>query len=153
MHLGPWRTEDFESLSWHDVHVHGFRFASFSEEEGSTELVLDIDFILKWEDSAPDIQFTICPAELTFHGVFGLKFEIDYAATSAGMCPFSIEGIQREPLESPNGFKLFRWRLPINWPRGLVEFEAPAFTQTLVGKPIVKTGSQSLSPAERASAA
>jgi hypothetical protein len=40
MHLGPWRTEDFDSLSWHDVHVHGLRFASFSEDEGSTELVL-----------------------------------------------------------------------------------------------------------------
>ena len=153
MHLGPWRNEDFDSLSWHDVHVHGLRFASFNEDEGSTELVLDIDFILKWEDSAPDILFTICPAELTFHGVFGLKFELDYAAPSAGMCPFSIDGIQREPLESPNGFKSFRWRLPINWPHGMLEFEAPAFTQTLTGKPIVKTGSQSLSPAERASAA
>ena len=153
MHPGPWQTEDFDSLSWHDVHVHGLRFASFSEDEGSTELVLDIDFILKWEDSAHGILFTICPAELTFHGVFGLKFELDYAATSAGMCPFSIDGVQREPIESPNGFKSFRWRLPINWPRGLLEFEAPAFTQTLVGKPIVKTGSQSLSPTERAGAA
>ncbi len=153
MHLGPWRTEDFDSLSWHDVHVHGLRFASFKVEEGSTELVLDIDFILKWEDSAQGILFTLCPAELTFHDVFGLKLELDYVANSAGMCPFSIDGIQREPLESPNGFKSFRWRLPINWPRGALEFEAPGFTQSLIGKPVVKAGLQSLSPAERAGAA
>jgi hypothetical protein len=148
--LGPWHTEDFAALSWHDVHVHGIRFASFNEAEGAAEFVLDIDYILKWEKSADQLLFTICRAELTFHDVFRLKLELDYATPTAGMCPFAIDGIDREPLELPTGSKSFRWRIAINWPRGSLEFEAPAFTQTLMGKPVVKAGAQSLSSEERA---
>jgi hypothetical protein len=47
MNLGPWKTQDFDTLSWHDIHVHGFRFASFDEEEGAADIVFDIDYILK----------------------------------------------------------------------------------------------------------
>jgi len=147
---GPWRTEDFESMSWHDVHVHGFRFATFDEEEGTADLVLDIDYILKWENSGGGFfSFTVCQAELRFYDTFRLKLELDYSTPTAGMCPFSINGIHREPLEFATGFRSFRWRIPINWPRGLLEFEAPAFTQTLMGKPVVQSG-QSLSPNDRA---
>jgi len=28
-----------------------------------------------------------------FHDVFGLKFDRDYAAPTAGMCPFSLAGV------------------------------------------------------------
>ena len=152
-HPGPWHTEDFDSLSWHDVHVHGIRFASFNEDEGATDLVLDIDYILKWEKSADQLLFTICRAELTFHDAFRLKLELDYLTPTAGMCPFAIDGIHREPLAFSTGFRSFRWRIPFNWPRGSLEFEAPAFTQALVGAPVVKAGAQSLSSQERASAA
>lgn len=152
-HPGSWHTEDFDSLSWHDVHVHGIRFASFNDEEGATELVLDIDYILKWEKSGDQFLFTICRADLTFHNAFRLRLELDYLTPSAGMCPFAIDAIHREPLAFPTGFKSFRWRIPINWPRGSLEFEAPAFTQTLVGRPVVKVGAQSLSSEERANAA
>ena len=61
--LGPWSTEDFDSLTWHDVHVHGLRLPSFNENHGSADLVLDIDYILKWEPSGTGFQFTLCPAE------------------------------------------------------------------------------------------
>lgn len=150
--LGPWHTEDFDVMSWHDVHVHGIRFASFNETEGAAELVLDIDYILKWEKSADQFLFTICRAELTFHDAFNLKLELDYATPTAGMCPFAIDGIHREPLVLPTGYKSYRWRVDINWPRGWLEFEAPSFTQTLLGNPVVKVGAQSLSSEERASA-
>lgn len=147
--LGPWYTEDFDSLSWHDVHVHGIRFASFNEEEGAADLVLDIDYILSWEKSGNQFLFTVCRADLIFHDAFRLKFELDYLSPTAGMCPFSIDEIQREPLEFTTGFKSFRWHIAINWPRGSLEFEAPGFTQTLVDGPVTK-GAQSLSPEERA---
>jgi hypothetical protein len=106
--LGPWTTEDFDSLAWHDVHVHGLRLTSFNESHGSADLVLDIDYIMKWESSGNGFQFTLCPAELVFHGVFGLKVELDYATPTAGMCPFSIHAIEREPLAFP------RWQQVIS---------------------------------------
>jgi hypothetical protein len=79
-----WHTEDFESLSWHDVHVHGMRFASFNESEGAADLVLDVDYILKWDREGDAFVFTVCPAELTFHNVFRLKLELDYKTPTAG---------------------------------------------------------------------
>jgi len=64
------------------------------------------------------------------------------------MSPFSIKGIEREMLEFHAGLRSFRWRIPINWPRGLLEFEAPAFTLRLVGTPVARAG-QFLPPEQR----
>jgi hypothetical protein len=150
--LGPWQNEDFEAMSWHDVHVHGLRFVSFNEEYGASDFALDIDYILKWEEVGSQLQFTICRAELVFHNVFGLKLDLDYATPSAGMCPFSLDSIEREVLSLPSGTHTFHWRIELNWPYGSIEFDAPAYTQTLKGTPIVKQGTQSLSPAERSAA-
>jgi len=47
--LGPWTNEDYEALSWHDVHVYGFRLDSFDKRNGTADLILDIDYILRWE--------------------------------------------------------------------------------------------------------
>jgi hypothetical protein len=149
---GPWGTEDFEELSWHDVHVHGFRLEGFNEEEGSADLVLDIDYILNWQKSGNGFLFTVCQAVLRFHGIFELKLELNYAAPSAGMCPFSVEGIEREVLVAPNGDRSYRWHIPVNWPQGSLEFQAPAFTQALVGEPHVQS-QQFLAPEKRNSPA
>ena len=145
---GPWHTEDFESLSWHDVHVHGFRLDNFKDDNGSADLVLDIDYILRWEKSGDGFAFTVCQAELRFHDVFGLKFQLDYATPTAGMCSFSIHGVERELITFPTGYQSYHWRLPINWPKGLIEFQAPGFTQTLTGTPYVQPN-QALAPDQR----
>ena len=146
---GPWTSDDFEAMSWHDVHIHGFRFDSYKEANGSADLVLDLDYILKWEKSGNTFLFTICRADLRFHAVFGLKFSLDYATVTAGMCPFSVGGIEREIVKSSTGHQSYKWRLPINCPKGLLEFEAPGFTQVLTGAPRVKSDRQSLTPEER----
>jgi hypothetical protein len=87
---GPWATDDFEAMSWHDVHMHGLRFDKFKEGEGSADLVLDIDYILKWDRAGNAFVFTVCRAGLRFHDVFGLKFTLDYETPTAGMCPFPL---------------------------------------------------------------
>ena len=145
---GPWHTEDFDSLSWHDVHVHGVRFDTFKDDNGSADLALDIDYILKWEKAGPGFQFTVCQADLRLHDVVDLKFNLDYATPKAGMCPFSIDGVEREVVSFPNGYQSYRWRIKINWPSGLLEFQAPGFTQTLIGTPHVQSH-QALQPEQR----
>ena len=134
--FGPWSTEDFESMSWHDVHVHGFRFVSFNDEEGSADLVLDIDYILEWKRDGNVFFFLVAPAALRFKDVFGLKLSLDYASPSAGMCPFSIDGISRELVEFPNGYTSYRWFIKVNWPYGEIQFRSPGFTQSLTGVPV-----------------
>ena len=89
------------------------------------------------EDNA--YVFTVCPAELTFHNVFNLKFQLDYKTPTAGMCPISIHDIHRESLEFTTEYKTFRWSMPINWPHGSLEFEGPAFAPQLVGTPVART--------------
>jgi hypothetical protein len=138
--LGPWHTKDFDTLSWHDAHVHGLRLDNFKSNLGAADLVLDIDFILDWESVKGAFQFTVSRADLRFHEVFGLKIALDYAASTAGMCAFSIAGIERALLTFPTGATSYRWRIPINWPSGAIEFDAPGFTQTLIGASCVQSG-------------
>jgi hypothetical protein len=142
-----WYTADFETLSWHDVHVHGFRIVE--GEHGTAELVLDIDFIVEWISSADaGYRFRVAQAILQFHEVFGLRFSLDYVACSAGMTAFSIEGIKREIIVDEGRAPSYRWRIAVNWPEGFLEFEAPGFSQWLVGE-IVEQDAQALHPAQR----
>lgn len=143
-----WTTVDFETLSWHDCHVHGFRLEQ--SEHGTAEVEFDIDFITEWLcPSGRPCEFRVAPATLTFHAVFGLRLELDYAAVSAGMTPFTIAGIEREDIHHPGGPSSYRWRLPVNWPSGIITFESPGFTQVLRRPPIL-IDRQGLLPEERA---
>lgn len=130
-----WTNADFETLSWHDCHVYGFTLEE--GEYGTAELAFDLDFIVEWLcHPGPPWRFRVAPATLTFHKVFGLRFELDYATPGAGMTPFSLAGVEREdgyPGASPS----VRWRLPINWPSGMITFESPGFTQRLRRPPIL----------------
>lgn len=142
-----WTTADFESLSWHDCHVYGFGLEE--REHGTAELSFDLDLIVEWLCAVDrSVDFRVAPATLTFHEVFGLRLELDYASVNAGMCPFSLDGIDREPLAVATGVSSFRWRLRVNWPKGLITFDSPGFTQVLRQPPIV-VPRQALLPGER----
>lgn len=149
-----WHTADFDALSWHDVSVHGLRIVEGAH--GAAELQLDIDFILEWiEAGEGGLRFRVAQAMLQFHEVFGLRLALDYVACSAGTTPFSIGAIRREPLRPPaddagdaDEHGPWRWRIEVNWPEGLLEFEASGFTQWLVGDPR-EQDAPSLAPSER----
>ena len=143
-----WHTEDFDSLFWHDVNIHGFHLDSFVDDESIADLVFDIDYILKWDNVNNELSFTVCRATLRFHKISGMKFMLDYATPVMGMYPFSIDGIERVPLTHFTDHKYFHWFIKINSPEGYIEFDSPGFTQTLVGQPIVQS-SQWLSSEQR----
>ena len=140
-----WTQLDFDRMSWHDNHVHALRLVEGQNGEG--ELILDIDHILEWLDSAGGLRFRIQPATLTFHGVMFPRISIDYAAATAAFGPFMIDGIERR-VESRERYEAQLWRLPISWPGGEIEFESRGFTQRADGVALV-TSSQCLTPAER----
>ena len=152
-----WHTADFDALSWQDVHVHGFRIVE--GEHGTAELQLDIDFIVEWI-SAGEVgsRFRVAQAMLQFHAVSGLRFALDYVACSAGMSPFAIDGITREPLreagddhdgrDDRDDRGPWRWRIDVDWPEGFLEFEATGFSQWLVGE-VVEQDAQWLQAVDR----
>jgi len=129
-----WTTADYESLGWHDNRVHGLRILSGGDSGG--ELVLDLDHIVEWLPQSGDEPFRwrVAPATLTFHSVFNLRVEIDYAAIGAGTTPFSIDRIEREVVQ-PGDPARFRWRIKVNWPDGAIIFESSGFTQVLRAAP------------------
>jgi hypothetical protein len=132
-----WTTTDFETLSWHDCHFYGLRLDP--RKQGTAELEFDIDFIVEWIcQTDRSIEFRVAPATLIFHNVFGLRVELDYASpVLAGMLPFAIDGIEREVLSRRSVHSSFRWRLPVNWPSGVITFESPGFSQVLRRPPIL----------------
>lgn len=142
-----WYTADFDRMSWHDVHVHGFRIVE--GEHGTAELQLDLDFLLEWPGASSG-DFRVAQAMLQFHEVFGLRFALDYVACSAGMTPFAIDRIVRESLpgraddaDAPIDADLhgpWRWRIELAWPEGGLDFEASGFTQWLVGEVVEQPG-------------
>lgn len=148
--MNSWTEKDFESLSWHDSHVHGFSIVQ--GDDGCTgQLVFDLDFIVQWikPDSDKHFRFLVAPATLTFHGACDLRIALDYMAGSVATVPFTIGGIEREIKSYPNGYKNFRWRMPVNFPKGEISFEADGFTQALRTSPIEST-KQWLMPNQRA---
>jgi hypothetical protein len=118
--------------------MYGFRLDSFVAENGTADLVLDLDFVLKWPSPEQGCMYTVCQAVLRFHEVFNLKFSLDYATPTAGICPIYIAEIHRDALTWPNGFRSYRWHIEYTWPHGDIFFESPGFTQSLLGNPLVQ---------------
>lgn len=116
-----WTEADYESLSWHDNAVHGL-------ELGDESLVLHLDYILEWLPPGPDgrYSFRVAPAVLRFRDVSALTVDLDYIGR--GVTPFTISVIGRTETA---------WTIGINWPEGVISFQATGFVQELVGEPVV----------------
>ena len=144
-----WTQQQFESMSWHDNHVHGLRLVE--GQNGAGELVLDLDYIVEWLSGKGAIQFRIVPATLRFTDVTNLRIALDYATPSAALGPFSIHTNERQD-EPRERYVAHVWRIFVNWPAGEITFEASGFEQRSTGEPIV-SDMQHLSPAQRGNAA
>lgn len=147
-----WTDADFDDLSWHDNHVHGISIERENPDHGTGVLTLDLDHILEWlppRDPGGRFRFRIAPARLTFREVSDLRIEIDWAAPTADMTPFSIGEVSRSKLEYPNGYSSWAWTIEVNWPVGSITFHAPHFAQRTVG-PVIETSEQCLGPEHRA---
>lgn len=129
-----WTEADYDSLTWHDNHVHSISVGADNPDHGTGLLVLDIDHILEWMYGTDKvIRFRISPALLRFREVYDLRIEIDWKGATAGIVPFSIDGMHRVPLPFPPGYSSWSWTIPVNWPTGAITFKSPGFTMTTYG--------------------
>ena len=146
--FGPWDNSNFDEMMWHDSHFYGFRMENFNDGNGSCDLIFDIDYILEWHKTEDSFMFTVSQAELIFHDASKLNIALEYDAPPAGMCPFMIDGINREEKTYVTGYKSFDWKIAVSWPPGNISFSSQRFTQKLVGKPVYQD-SQSLEETTR----
>jgi hypothetical protein len=148
---------DFDRLSWHDCHVWGIEFRAGDPDDGdyTSELALDLDFIVEWICGVGGgAQFRVAPATLVFHGVTDPKIDIDWghSAFQAALHPASIASVERELIRDQKVYldrPYFRWRIRLNWPQSSeIAVGAVGFTQTLRAEPVL-TETQFLSLRQR----
>lgn len=137
---------DFEDLSWHDCHVWGVRFDAGDPDENdwTSELVVDLDFITEWlPGGIGGAVFRVAPAKLVFHGVTDPRIAINWGNSGfqTALHPASIEAIRRERVQDQKVYPdrpYFSWRILLNWPDGgEIAFGAVGFTQTLLAEPVL----------------
>ncbi|HKJ18733.1 MAG TPA: hypothetical protein VJ984_15370 [Xanthomonadales bacterium] len=130
-----WTDTQFDDMSWHDNHIHGFRV--LEGEQGLGVLELDIDYILEWlKEPNGRFRFRILPSTLRFIDVCDLRMSLDYAAQTAALGPFSIHSIERL-IERRERYDAKIWKIELNWPVGEITFEASGFEQQGRGQPVV----------------
>ncbi len=140
---------DFDSTSWHDNHIHAFRFVQ--GKDGTGDLELDVDHIVEWlKGEGSGFRFKVVPATLTFHEVMFPRIDIDFGAASAAFGPIMIHGIERRT-EQKARYLATIWKIPMTFPPGEMEFEARGFTQRARGEPVLSE-SQYLNPEVRRNA-
>ena len=148
---------DFDRLSWHDCHIWAIelRVGDPSNEDWTSDLALDIDFIVDWICSVGEGgKFRVAPATLVFHGVTDPKIDIDWGRSGfqAALHPVSIGNLERERVQDQKVYldrPYYSWTICLNWPNGgVITLGAVGFTQTLRAEPIVSEN-QHLSLSER----
>lgn len=74
---------EFDPWTWHDSEIHGIHFVlgDTSNDDWTSELVLDIDVIVEWVQCGPAL-FRVAPAALTFHDV--TDFKVNFSGASSG---------------------------------------------------------------------
>src|SRR5262245_1377807 len=122
-----WTEVDFDQMGWHDAAIYGL--AILPE---SFELVLDIDYILKWVDPvppSPNFSFWVSPATLAFHGVQDVESELSFRHIEQP----TIQDIHR-PAAASDGEDAGRWRVELH--QGSMSFRASGFKQFFRRQPL-----------------
>src|SRR6266566_3790036 len=132
-----WTDADFEKMGWHDAQLHGiarYEKVERDEEEGSeghysgVELLLDIDYILKWVTSDPKWKWWVAPSTLVFENAY------DFQMRNGSSLQWEISEIVREPAKYPYGVDCWKWEI---YGTGMV-FLAKGYKQYIRQKPILK---------------
>jgi hypothetical protein len=148
---------DFEHLSWHDCRLWRIEVRAGDPDEGdwTSDLVLDVDFIVDWLCEVGGSRFRVAPATLAFHGVTDLRINVEWGSSGfqCALHEVSIDRIERVPIQDQKVYldrPYYGWTIRLNWPRsGEIAFGAVGFTLTLRSLPVL-TDKQSLSRRERA---
>jgi len=128
-----WTEDDFERMGWHDSQIHAMAFSP-----ANFELILDIDYILKWIHPKPEetyYKFWVAPATLVFENVY----EIDITTRSypSGL---EIDAITRKDLGAPRNAEFIRkaheWLWTIECHEGEITFRSAGYKQYIRTYPV-----------------
>jgi len=127
-----WTEVDFDKMGWHDCPMYGIRFED--------EILIDLDYILKWEleDKQKSFSFWISPATLVFYNVHNLHIEIDLDFING----IEIADINKEKINEIET----KWIIEAQ--EGTISLIATGYMQYIRKEPIL-TSSQHLTKIQR----
>jgi hypothetical protein len=109
-----WTDGDFDAMGWHDATVHAI---AFNEDEHNAELLLDLDYIVRWIDPEPPAEhfsFLVAPATLVFENVWYLDGELGAAERTL----LQIQDIHRHDPENDRQREMGLQRWVVEWSQG-----------------------------------
>jgi hypothetical protein len=109
-----WTAADFDTVGWHDARVHAI---AFHEDEQDAELLLDLDYIVRWIDPEPPAEyfsFLIAPATLVFEKVWHLDGELGAAERTL----LQIQGIERRDPDNDRQREMGLHMWVVEWSQG-----------------------------------
>jgi hypothetical protein len=133
-----WSEADFDQMNWSTARVHAFAALA-----ASSELVLDIDYPVRWIKPAPpavDPACWVAPATLVFENVRFVEFHL-----KASIIQFSIERVRQfRPVDAAAG-ALYLWILDLferedPFGSGALQFYASGYKQYIRRLPVLADG-------------
>jgi hypothetical protein len=122
---------EFEEMDWHDVQIHAIGLAN--EFPRRTELLMDLDYILRWVNPLPPreyFSYWLSPATLVFENVFKLDLNMQSEQLEC-----QIDQINREPKVTRNGAVTSLWTLKLH--QGEITFWSTGYTQYFRRHPVL----------------
>jgi hypothetical protein len=132
---------DFESMGWHDCHIHAIAVETLPNNPG--RLLLDIDYLVEWlrpDPASSGLAFMVSPATLVFDQAWDLVTNIDMSGWAFQLPILEVER------DGPDERGLSTWRLAGD--QFELSISSRGFTQYLRREPVFCDG-QWLSVEER----
>jgi hypothetical protein len=128
-----WDENDFEQMGWHDSKIYAIAF-----KDESFELLLDIDYIVKWvapNEKESYFKFWVAPATIVFRNVWDLNIGLEYDLN------LEIQDLQRGDVKKPqntnvtSGSLEYDWKIEVN--NGEITFKSIGYKQYFRKDPIL----------------
>ena len=142
-----WSENDYEQMGWHDCNIYGLIFQNDNNNNFTTDLVFDIDYIFEWVHPIPpktNFSFWVSPCTLKFENAYALKMDIDRRGGMTDMLEIADLHLIEKKQEANSW--IYKWEIELQ--EGKITFESTGFKQIIRQKPIL-TESQVLTLEER----
>lgn len=128
-----WTEEDFEKMGWHDCRIYAIAF-----NEENNQLLVDIDYIFKWESSPESkcFKFWIAPSTMVFENVHSLQIDVECLSMKLEIA--DIKRVEfRKPYNSEYIKKETEWKWILDTQEGELNFWAVGYKQYIRRHPVL----------------
>jgi hypothetical protein len=121
--------------SFHDCHAHGLRW-----RRDQFRFTVELQYILQWippKDGTAEYRFSICEAQVVFHGVSDLKVAMDWSR--AGLDAEIAEISVLESRSTPNGSTERHFEISFANLEGSISLWSTGYHISLLNEPVIST--------------